>query len=73
MQVTREASAAAALIPDHTKWAFSTRRVVRSDIHGLSKDVASALPGDLLFAQVKKIGQHTKAATVIIPLRRPLP
>ena len=60
MYLTQEATAATKVVPNHTKWAFSARRVVRSDIHSLSRNVEDALPGDLLLAQVKKLGQHKK-------------
>lgn len=42
------------------KWAFTTRRVNRSDVAGLSTEFASAKAGDLLLCQIAEIGQHKK-------------
>jgi hypothetical protein len=42
------------------KWAFSTRRVNRSDIQGHVTDVASAKAGDLILGRVVSIGQHPR-------------
>lgn len=40
------------------KWAFTTRRVRRSDAASLRADVSAARPGDLIVAEVERIGQH---------------
>ena len=40
------------------KWAFTTRRVNKSDAVGLSKDYDSAVAGDLVLCQILEIGQH---------------
>lgn len=40
------------------KWAFSTRRVARDDVQGLSKKFAHANSGDLVLGRVSSIGQH---------------
>jgi Domain of unknown function (DUF1611_C) P-loop domain len=42
------------------KWAFSTRRVNRSDIQEYVADVASAKSGDLILGRVVSIGQHPR-------------
>ena len=42
------------------KWAFTTRRVDRSLVAGMSRDLAAAVPGDLLLAEVAEVGQHGK-------------
>lgn len=47
-------------VPSDAKWAFSTRRVKRSDICGLTNDFANAIAGDLLISRVTRIGQHKK-------------
>jgi Domain of unknown function (DUF1611_C) P-loop domain len=46
------------------KWAFSTRRVGRSDIRGYLPDVASAEAGDLILGRVVSIGQHPRIQLV---------
>ncbi|MEO1092584.1 MAG: DUF1611 domain-containing protein [Pseudomonadota bacterium] len=43
--------------PD-TKWAFTTRRVRRSDAVGLSTAFGDAQPGDLLVGEIAAAGQH---------------
>lgn len=45
-------------VPANAKWAFVTRRVERRDVSGLSDDFPQIKPGDLLLAQVERIGQH---------------
>lgn len=40
------------------KWAFTTRRVDRAVVSGLSPRVESARPGDLVLARVERIGSH---------------
>lgn len=47
-------------VPAHAKWAFSTRRVTRSDIRGMDRNFADAEPGDLILARVDKINQHRR-------------
>ena len=48
------------LIPKDTKWAFTTRRVDRREVVGLSQNYEYAVAGDLVFAEVVSIGQHKK-------------
>jgi len=48
------------VIPDHAKWAFTTRRVNKSDVVGLSTDLSHVVPGDLVLGQITAIGQHKK-------------
>ena len=48
------------IVPWTSKWAFTTRRVDRSDVHGLSNDYGKARAGDVLFCTVARIGQHRK-------------
>ncbi|TCO71552.1 hypothetical protein [Rhodovulum euryhalinum] len=45
---------------DTAKWTFSTRRVARSAIAAMDQDFAHARPGDLVLAQVDRIGQHRR-------------
>lgn len=40
------------------KWAFTTRRVAPERAAGLDTDLAAARPGDLILAQVLRLGQH---------------
>lgn len=47
-------------VPADTKWAFTTRRVCRTDMTGLSTVFAEAVPGDLVLGTVAEIGQHKK-------------
>lgn len=47
-------------IPAHAKWAFSTRRVARTDITAMDDDFAAARPGDLILARVDRISQHRR-------------
>ncbi len=47
-------------VPVNAKWAFSTRRVDGSDVCGISTIFENAVAGDLLLAQIAKIGQHKK-------------
>ena len=42
------------------KWAFTTRRVRRSDCAGLAPDLEAARPGDLVLAAVERIGSHKR-------------
>ena len=45
---------------DNAKWAFSTRRVNRSDVRGVSTYYATAKAGDLVLCEIVEIGQHKK-------------
>ena len=46
------------LLPESTKWAFTTRRVERHDPARISRAFHLAESGDLLLAQVESIGSH---------------
>lgn len=43
---------------DIAKWAFTTRRVNRNDVRGISKDYQTAKAGDLILCEIAEIGQH---------------
>lgn len=43
---------------DIAKWAFTTRRVNRRDVRGLSRAFGGARPGDLILCEITEIGQH---------------
>lgn len=45
---------------DTLKWSFTTRRVLRSALAGLSPDLGSAVAGDLVVCRVVEMGQHRK-------------
>ena len=45
---------------DTAKWAFTTRRVVRADVRGLSANMTAARAGDLLLCEISEIGHHKK-------------
>lgn len=45
---------------DIAKWAFTTRRVERSDVRGLSTQMSRAKAGDLILCEIAEIGQHKK-------------
>ncbi|MEM8871149.1 MAG: DUF1611 domain-containing protein [Pseudomonadota bacterium] len=45
---------------DIAKWAFTTRRVDRNDVRGVSNDYANAEAGDLMLCEITEIGQHKK-------------
>ncbi|NOQ46401.1 MAG: DUF1611 domain-containing protein [Desulfobulbaceae bacterium] len=47
-------------LPTDVKWAFTTRRVDRSDVAGISIDFDEAVSGDLVLAQIMEIGSHKK-------------
>ncbi|WP_350333675.1 hypothetical protein [Coralliovum pocilloporae] len=47
-------------IPASTKWAFTTRRVNRADLFGVTTAFETATPGDLMLGQVTAIGQHKR-------------
>ncbi|WP_159087072.1 hypothetical protein [Loktanella sp. Alg231-35] len=42
------------------KWAFTTRRVDRDDLAGLSKNYKDAVAGDLVLCQILEIGHHRR-------------
>ncbi|WP_170415616.1 hypothetical protein [Ruegeria atlantica] len=42
------------------KWAFTTRRVDRSDVRGLSTQMGTAKAGDLILCEIVEIGHHKK-------------
>lgn len=45
---------------DLAKWAFTTRRVNRKDVRGLSRSFQNAKPGDLILCEIAEIGHHKK-------------
>ena len=45
---------------EQAKWAFTTRRVQRTDVAGLSPALATAVAGDLVLARISSIGQHRR-------------
>lgn len=45
---------------DIAKWAFTTRRVDRSDVRGISAKVSDAKPGDLILGEIAELGQHKR-------------
>lgn len=45
-------------VPAEAKWAFTTRRVNRDDVNGLTTNLTGAVSGDLVLAQITQIGQH---------------
>ena len=47
-------------VPGNAKWAFTTRRVNKSDVAGLSDKLGQAESGDLVLAQVVRIGHHRR-------------
>jgi hypothetical protein len=49
-----------AIFPHAAKWAFSTRRVTRSDAVAIDGAVESAKPGDVVLARVELIGSHKR-------------
>ena len=48
------------VFPPTAKWAFSTRRVERGDVAGISRNFQHAVAGDLVLAEIVSIGQHKK-------------
>ncbi len=48
------------IIPTNTKFAFTTRRVNHSDIANIEADFTKAASGDLVLAQVHRIGSHKR-------------
>jgi hypothetical protein len=55
-QLTSQAPAPAA----RAKWSFATRRVVRDDAARLLPDLAAVRSGDLVLAEVTRIGSHKR-------------
>ena len=49
------------VVPAGAKWTFTTRRVNKNHIAGVSRAFANAVPGDLVLAKVRKVSSHTKA------------
>lgn len=47
-------------ICNNAKWAFTTRRVKRSDVRGLSEDFDGAKAGDLLLCEIAEVGHHKR-------------
>lgn len=43
---------------DRAKWAFTTRRVARRDVRGLSTAFGTARVGDLVLCEILRVGQH---------------
>ena len=46
------------VVPANTKWAFTTRRVNRTDATALQRDVRHAVAGDLLLCEITEVNQH---------------
>ncbi|WP_299649036.1 hypothetical protein [uncultured Tateyamaria sp.] len=42
------------------KWAFTTRRVTRTDVRGFSTNYSAAKAGDLILCEIAEIGHHKK-------------
>lgn len=40
------------------KWAFTTRRIDRTHVRGISQELNKAVPGDLILCEIAKIGHH---------------
>lgn len=47
-------------IPEQAKWAYTTRRVVRSKIAGIERSLDGAQPGDLILGRITRIGSHKR-------------
>lgn len=47
-------------ICDLAKWAFTTRRVARTDVRGMTSRMSCAKPGDLVLCEIVEIGHHKK-------------
>ena len=45
---------------ERAKWSFATRRVLRSDARGLNPDLAAVQTGDLVLAEVTRVGNHKR-------------
>ncbi|MGF1475526.1 MAG: DUF1611 domain-containing protein [Geminicoccaceae bacterium] len=48
------------VVPADAKWAFTTRRVDRKDVRGMSPEIGHAVPGDLVLGRIAFLGQHKK-------------
>lgn len=51
-----------------TKWCFASRRIDPTLASGLDRDVASAMPGDMILGRVVSIGNHRR---IQLPTGRP--
>jgi len=49
-----------ATVPNHAKWAFTTRRVNRSDVAGVGEMTHNFRAGELVLCEITKIAQHKK-------------
>ena len=49
-----------AKVPNRAKWAFTTRRVNRSDVAGVGEMTNNFRAGDLVLCEIARIGQHKK-------------
>lgn len=58
--MTFQSNAFTADVPAHAKWAFTTRRVNRADVVGLTAMTTAFRAGDLVLCEIVKIGQHKK-------------
>jgi len=47
-------------ICNNAKWAFTTRRVKRTDVRGLSEKFHAAKAGDLLLCEIAQVGHHKR-------------
>lgn len=47
-------------ICNNAKWAFTARRVKRTDVRGLSEDFHAAKAGDLLLCEIAQVGHHKR-------------
>lgn len=48
------------VVPNKAKWAFTTRRVNKADVAGITNNLGGAVAGDLVLAEVLSIGSHKK-------------
>lgn len=48
------------LVPDRAKWSFTTRRVARREVAGITQAFDEAVSGDLLLAEIAEIGHHKR-------------
>lgn len=48
------------VIPASAKWAFTTRRVCRTDVAGLDAGVEFAMAGDLVLCEIIEVGHHKR-------------
>ena len=49
------------VVPAAAKWTFTTRRVNRDDVVGISKNFSHAVSGDLVLAKVSNVSSHSRA------------